>query len=193
MRTTMPILVKRVQNKKKVTDHTQVQVYSMPFVCNLLYDSERWTLYLHMLSLRKIFNIMCKDKVPNNDILECEGMWMFLNLLQFIDHLEYLHSCNTSSKGKACSWCNRCWLQHTALAPWKKVPMTLYFDDMVWCCPIEDKGQYDWAFYRLSLPMHHPVLASPKFSSDLRKPCLMIWWKLILHYVLYCLLYDILP
>ena len=52
-------------------------------------------------------------------------LWMFLNFLLFISPLGYLHFYNTSSRC-ACSWCSSCWLEHTALALWKRVLMALY-------------------------------------------------------------------
>ena len=57
-------------------------------------------------------------------------LWIFLNSLLCIAHMGYLHFVNTSSRC-VCSWCNSCWLEHTALAKWKRVLMTLFWYGLV--------------------------------------------------------------
>ena len=65
--------------KKKVTESTNIQVYSTCVLSTLLHDSESWTLHartertlttFQMRCLRRILSITWQDKVRNNTVLQ---------------------------------------------------------------------------------------------------------------------------
>ena len=78
-------------NRKMLTDHTKTQVDSTCVVSTLLYGNETRTFStgqerrfasFHMHSMRRIFNLICTDKLPNSNILEYVGIMSIFTLFR---------------------------------------------------------------------------------------------------------------
>ena len=76
-------LYKNVWNRRGITAETKIKVYHAVILAALLYGCEAWTVYqrqtikpnyFHTTSLRKLLSKKWQEKIPDTQVLTCEGL-----------------------------------------------------------------------------------------------------------------------